>query len=364
MTQQAKGGEVVREVRKLGYRFIELRDDHDFLLAASASAVMKLIGVASAIVLVGLVVASVVVRQATTAPISGRLVPAEEVPVYSRLEGQVVRVLVKDGDPVAKGTEIARLDVRRYEEDRTSKRRERAGEEERLAESEREVAEERRASELEIVRLAGEIEERSAELGRKEAMYTTRLIAAEREVEAAEARLRAEEAKQPDERRQAEERVERARLAEDQAKREWEQIREHPHLVPRTEIEAAETAYRQAEAEQRAARGALALLETDQAARLEDGRREVDRRRREIDILGREKALGIGEVESAMRRAETGKKLAESQLEAQRSRHAIERDLRRKRIEQLEQELALLDERISEGAVRSPIGGRGVRVHR
>ncbi len=105
-------GEPLVERRKIGFRFIEYEDDCDFHIAGAASVMTKAMGIGTGLVVVGAVVCSLIMDMAVKIPVTGKMAPTEEVNIFAKIEGPILRLNVKRGDVIKKGQVLAELDVR------------------------------------------------------------------------------------------------------------------------------------------------------------------------------------------------------------------------------------------------------------
>ncbi len=112
----AAAGPELETTDRLGFRFVEYADDHDFQLGPGARTFANLIFLVTAGIIVATLLLGLITPVSVKAPISGQFKPQTPHRVFPKIAGAIAELRVKLGDIVALGDTLAILHAENYEE--------------------------------------------------------------------------------------------------------------------------------------------------------------------------------------------------------------------------------------------------------
>jgi len=114
MSDREPPAKPVKVVDRLGFRFTEYPEDHDFGLGRRAEIFTQLIFLATGAALLGTLILGILTPVSVKAPISGQIAPQRVHRVFPEVRGPIIELRVRKGDVVAKGDTLAVLRVEDY----------------------------------------------------------------------------------------------------------------------------------------------------------------------------------------------------------------------------------------------------------
>jgi len=238
--------------RKIGFRFIEYADDCDFHIAGAASVVAKAMGAGTVVVLLGALVCSLIMDMSVKVPVTGQMAPDEEVNIFAKIEGPILRLKVQKGDVVEKGQVLALLDVR---------------------ERERELAQ----LELDLKKTQNELQRTEKELETTKAEYDNTLAEKKLQEDKARAALATQRARRVEELEVAKQKLakEAVTATEAQRKRDKAAALLKEGIVAKVEQDQAEADYKLAESNRQIAQRELTLIEQKYDSQIQQAKVEL-----------------------------------------------------------------------------------------